>query len=372
MSDRKPTDYELMQKLARQMAKERLEREKAARRMAEKATPPQAADSTRSASDQTTVIHKDDLRRASSGSRPAVPNRPTPSGNSSRRDIEQFDDITAFEQEFMGGGKNKHAAETSASPETDGKKKFSFSRKKKDAGSKMPAPKRPRPDAKAGSLKEKFYNFRDAHPKFDAFIYDLNPNNWVDKNGNPLSRRKKIFKFGRRTVATLVSLGILYSAVVIITAPSIDPKNIYDAMSTDSIVYDDNGDAVDSVSSGQKRTIIKYKQLPKNMVNAIVALEDKTFWDHHGFNWKRMVGAVLQSLTGGGGISGTSTLTQQLARNVYLPDIMSQRSLRRKIIEMWYAARIEHALSKEEIVTAYLNSIYYGYGNYGIEAASEC
>ena len=51
---------------------------------------------------------------------------------------------------------------------------------------------------------------------------------------------------------------------------------------------------------------------------------------------------------------------------------MSQRSLRRKIIEMWYAARIEHALSKEEIVTAYLNSIYYGYGNYGIEAASEC
>ena len=371
MSDRKPTDYELMQKLARQMAKERLEREKAARRMAEKATPPQATDSTRSASDQTTVIRKDDLRRANAGSRPAAPSRPAPSGNSPRRDVEQFDDIAAFEQEFMGGGK-KHAAETSASPETEGKKKFSFSRKKKDAGSKIPAPKRPRPDAKAGSLKEKFYNFRDAHPKFDAFVYDLNPNHWVDKNGNPLSRRKKIFKFGRRTVATLVSLGILYSAVVIITAPSIDPKNIYDAISTDSIVYDDNGDAVDSVSNGQKRTIIKYKQLPKNMVNAIVALEDKTFWDHHGFNWKRMVGAVLQSFTGGGGISGTSTLTQQLARNVYLPDIMSQRSLRRKIIEMWYAARIEHALSKEEIVTAYLNSIYYGYGNYGIEAASEC
>ena len=63
MSDRKPTDYELMQKLARQMAKERLEREKAARRMAEKATPPQATDSTRNASDQTTVIRKDDLRR---------------------------------------------------------------------------------------------------------------------------------------------------------------------------------------------------------------------------------------------------------------------------------------------------------------------
>lgn len=154
-----------MQKLARQMAKERLEREKAARRMAEKATPPQATDSTRNASDQTTVIRKDDLRRAASGSRPAAPNRPSPSGNSPRRDVEQFDDIAAFEQEFMGGGKNKHAEETSASPEADGKKKFSFSRKKKDSGSKMPAPKRPRPDAKAGSLKEKFYNFRDAHPK---------------------------------------------------------------------------------------------------------------------------------------------------------------------------------------------------------------
>ena len=178
MSDRKPTDYELMQKLARHLAKARLEREKAARRMAEKATPP-----------KTTDKRTDDLRRAASGSRPAAPNRPAPSGNSPRRDVEQFDDIAAFEQEFMGGGTKKHAAETSASPETDGKKKFSFSRKKKDSGSKMPAPKRPRPDAKAGSLKEKFYNFRDAHPKFDAFIYDLNPNHWVDKYGNPLSRR---------------------------------------------------------------------------------------------------------------------------------------------------------------------------------------
>ena len=114
MSDRKPTDYELMQKLARQMAKERLEREKAARRMAEKATPPQATDSTRNASDQTTVIRKDDLRKAASGTRPATPSRPSPSGNSPKRDVEQFDDIAAFEQEFMGGGKNKHAAETSA------------------------------------------------------------------------------------------------------------------------------------------------------------------------------------------------------------------------------------------------------------------
>ncbi|MBR0400531.1 MAG: penicillin-binding protein, partial [Mogibacterium sp.] len=72
-----------------------------------------------------------------------------------------------------------------------------------------------------------------------------------------------------------------------------------------------------------------------------------------------------------GRISGTSTITQQLSRNVYLADIKSQRSIRRKILEMYYAGRLEHALSKEEIVEAYLNTIYLGHGCYGVNAAAK-
>ena len=110
--------------------------------------------------------------------------------------------------------------------------------------------------------------------------------------------------------------------------------------------------------------------MPENLIESFVAIEDKTFWKHHGFNWTRMIGAVISSITGHGQISGTSTITQQLARNIYIPEIKSERSIKRKVQEMYYAARLEHAHTKEEIVEAYLNTIYLGYGCYGVNAAA--
>jgi penicillin-binding protein 1A len=168
----------------------------------------------------------------------------------------------------------------------------------------------------------------------------------------------------------MILIFIVYAGVVILQAPKIDPSNIYKDISSNTIIYDDSGNVIESVNSGQNRTLIKYKDLNKDTVNAFVALEDKTFWTHSGFNWTRMIGAVLSSFRGGG-ISGTSTITQQLARNVYLPKIKSQRSIRRKILEMYYAARIEHSLSKKQIFTAYVNSIYFGFGCYGIDNAAK-
>lgn len=163
----------------------------------------------------------------------------------------------------------------------------------------------------------------------------------------------------------------IYAFVVISMSPKIDPDNIYKTVAESSKVYDDSGKQIESVYYEQDRTIVKYKQMPKDLVNAFVALEDKTFWKHHGFNWTRMIGAIFQSFTGSGRVSGTSTVTQQLARNVYLPKIKSQRSIRRKIIEMYYASQIEGALTKEKIMEAYLNTIYLGFGNYGVEAAAK-
>lgn len=207
--------------------------------------------------------------------------------------------------------------------------------------------------------------------------YDSSQGETIVKEGKHIKNKPKEFSFFHlfRDIilagVLCVMIFICYSFVIITKAPKIDPVNIYDNIQQSSVIYNDEGRAVDSAYYTQDRKICKYEDMPENLVNAFVALEDKTFWKHHGFNWTRMIGAVFQSITGSGKISGTSTITQQLARNVYLPETMSTRSIKRKVLEMYYAAVIERKLSKKGIVEAYLNTIYLGFGNYGVEAASE-
>ena len=171
--------------------------------------------------------------------------------------------------------------------------------------------------------------------------------------------------------AAMVLCLLIYFAGIVAFGPHYDYKDVYSAVDTSSIIYDDEGKAVDNVYYTENRKIIKYEDMPEDLINSFVAIEDKTFWKHHGFNWTRMFGAILSSLTGNGRISGTSTITQQLARNVYLADTKSVRSIKRKLLEMYYASRLEHALSKEQIIEAYLNTIYLGHGNYGINSAAK-
>ncbi|MCQ2551046.1 MAG: transglycosylase domain-containing protein [Clostridia bacterium] len=166
------------------------------------------------------------------------------------------------------------------------------------------------------------------------------------------------------------AVGVLYCAVIIVQAPSIDADNINSLLNVSSTIYDDEGEAVDNVFQDQKRTIIEYDDLPNNLINSFIALEDKTFFKHHGFNIVRIFGAIKDALFTGH-ISGTSTITQQLARNVFLSDRMTERSINRKIVEAYYTIIIESHLSKEDIITAYLNTIYLGYGCYGVETAAE-
>jgi len=167
-----------------------------------------------------------------------------------------------------------------------------------------------------------------------------------------------------------VLAGVILVGSIIIQAPKYDYKDIYSQIDTSSIVFNDQGKQIDNIFYTENRKIVKYEDMPENLINSFVAIEDKTFWKHHGFNWTRMIGAVLSSLTGSGRISGTSTITQQLARNVYLADIKSVRSIRRKLLEMYYANRLEHSLTKEQIIEAYLNTIYLGHGCYGVNAAA--
>lgn len=189
--------------------------------------------------------------------------------------------------------------------------------------------------------------------------------------------KKKWVGFVRAFVRTIIVFALIgflagagYTAYVISNAPSIQPKRIYDTLDVSTHIYDDQENLVDEIYYSENRKIVSFEQLPENLTNAFIAVEDKTFWTHKGFNFKRIIGAILERFHGGR-ISGTSTITQQLARNVFLPEDKSVRSIKRKITEMYYAYEIEQELSKEDIITAYLNTIYLGYGCYGVDTAAK-
>ena len=173
------------------------------------------------------------------------------------------------------------------------------------------------------------------------------------------------------TVALCFAAAGGYAAYIIYHAPPIDTSAIYSTLTQTTEIYDDQGKLIETINEGENRENIALSNMDPDLINAFVALEDKTFWEHHGFNVKRIIGAIKNSVFGNGSISGTSTITQQLARNIYLKNRMSERSLDRKITEAWYTIQIERDLSKEQIIEAYLNTINLGYGNYGVQAASK-
>ncbi|MBR2541198.1 MAG: transglycosylase domain-containing protein [Mogibacterium sp.] len=182
--------------------------------------------------------------------------------------------------------------------------------------------------------------------------------------------KQKILK----VIGGLFVIGFLYVFLTVgITAiriGAINSDSLYKNIDQSSTLYDINGNEIDTLHYTEDRTVVSIDEMPDDLKNAFIAIEDKTFYKHHGFNFKRMAGAVLNSLTGGSRISGTSTITQQLARNAYLAEIKSQRSISRKLSEMYIAWRLEHSLTKDQILEAYLNTIYLGYGNYGVNAAA--
>ena len=165
---------------------------------------------------------------------------------------------------------------------------------------------------------------------------------------------------------------ISYVKSVVEDTPDINPGNIYDLLTENSALYDKDGKLMEYVYAGDAlRTNIEYKDMPENLIYAFVCTEDKTFFEHHGVNYVRLVGAVVDSLKSGDRIGGTSTITQQLARNLYLTEIKGVRTLERKLQEVYYTFVIENALSKEQILEAYLNTIYLGYNSNGVASAAQ-
>ena len=117
--------------------------------------------------------------------------------------------------------------------------------------------------------------------------------------------------------------------------------------------------------------IIEIESLPEYVPAAFVAVEDKRFYHHHGVDWRRVVGAAVANVRAGRSAQGSSTISMQLSRNVFPERIRaSERTLRRKLLEVRVARDIEQRFTKSEILELYLNHIYFGAGAYGIEAAA--
>jgi len=187
----------------------------------------------------------------------------------------------------------------------------------------------------------------------------------------------RILKITLIALVAIIMLGIAavggYAIYTINTqSENIDTTDIYANVSQTSILYDDNGVEIDTVFvSGGNRDIIDIRDIPEDIKDAIIAIEDQKFYKHHGFNFIRIIGAIKDSVVSGDPISGTSTITQQLARNLYLADIKSERSFQRKILEAYYTVIIEKKFTKDQILEAYLNTVYFGFDSYGIQKAAE-
>ena len=119
-----------------------------------------------------------------------------------------------------------------------------------------------------------------------------------------------------------------------------------------------------------RRTNVPLARVPKHVRATFIAVEDRRFYQHAGLDWHGVARAAVANIKAGGVREGGSTISMQLARNVFLSERASERSLTRKLLEIRYARLLEKALSKDQILENYLNAIYLGNGVYGVEGAS--
>lgn len=136
-----------------------------------------------------------------------------------------------------------------------------------------------------------------------------------------------------------------------------------------SFIYDSQDNLVMKLHKTENRTSVELNDMPPYLIDAFIATEDARFWKHHGVDIKRIAGALVADIRNRGFSQGASTITMQLVRNAILED--QEKKLERKIKEAILAIQVERQFTKEEILTFYLNEIYFGHGAYGVEAASQ-
>ncbi len=133
-------------------------------------------------------------------------------------------------------------------------------------------------------------------------------------------------------------------------------------------VFDVNGKPLATLTNGENRESVKISEVPRVVIDAVLAAEDRRFYEHGGVDPLSIVRAVYQDVRNNGRPQGGSTITQQYVKNVY---VGRERSLKRKLREAAISVKLERKLSKDQILERYLNTIYFGRGAYGIQAAAK-
>lgn len=175
----------------------------------------------------------------------------------------------------------------------------------------------------------------------------------------------------------LVFLAILLVVIIFIntagcaqiprSVPSLDELNPSDSAET-SKVYALDGTLITEFHAEENREIVPFEKMSDYIKDAILAVEDKRFYDHQGVDYIRIIGALIANIRAGNKEQGASTITMQYIRNVYFTP---EKTLRRKINEAIIAVQLERNYTKDKILEMYLNTIYFGVGTYGVEKASQ-
>ncbi|MBE5796533.1 MAG: PBP1A family penicillin-binding protein [Clostridiales bacterium] len=148
---------------------------------------------------------------------------------------------------------------------------------------------------------------------------------------------------------------------------TLDPQKLT-GVAQKGAIYDRDGSYVTTLVGRENRTVIDTSALPRHVIDAFLAAEDLRFYKHPGFDVTRILGAVASNVRAGGFSQGASTITQQLVK---LSHLSSQKTIARKLEEIWLALQMEEMYTKDQILDMYLNFIYFGQGAYGIQAAAE-
>jgi penicillin-binding protein 1A len=186
----------------------------------------------------------------------------------------------------------------------------------------------------------------------------------------PQHRRRKLA--GKLAFAALLVLAMITGSLSgLMLVYSVDLPQIHDLEryqpSTTTDLYDQKGRIIGSFAL-ERRVVVNYDDFAPVLRQAVISIEDKSFESHWGINVFRVAGALWHDLRTHGRAQGASTLTMQLARNLFFS---SERTASRKVQEAYLAVQIERAFTKQQIFTLYGNQIYLGHGRYGFEAASQ-
>lgn len=202
-------------------------------------------------------------------------------------------------------------------------------------------------------------------------------------NNNDNKKKKKKLSTGQIVLKSLKIFLIVFLMVSVIAGgaligvvlsilkdvPDIDPSNVNASLDLTSTIFDTNGELVEKIQAPEFRTIVKLNQMPKHLRDAFISIEDERFESHIGVDPKGIISSALDNLKAGYTMRGASTITQQLARNVYLPE--EKRGWDKKIREAFLALQIEKVLTKDQILEAYLNRNNLGQGAYGVQEAAQ-